>query len=69
MSAAGSTSFNAFHTKSLDACFKNSACQKAEIMWALKRVYNGLNDSSAKMLLISSKLCFQIVVRLQRKYR
>ena len=48
MSAASSTSSNASHTKSLDACFQDSACQKAEIMWALKHVYNGVSDNSAK---------------------
>ena len=44
VSAAGSTSSNASHTKSLDACFQDSACQKAEIMQTLKHVYNGLSD-------------------------
>ena len=39
VSAAGSTSSNASHTKSLDACFQDSACQKAETMRAFKRVY------------------------------
>ena len=36
VSAASSTSSNASHTKSLDACIQDSACQKAEIMLALK---------------------------------
>ena len=48
MSAASSTSSNASHTKSLDACFQDSACQKAEIMLALKLLQNGLSDNSAK---------------------
>ena len=48
MSAAVSTSSNTSDSKSLDTCLQDSACQKAEIMWALKHVYNGLSDNSAK---------------------
>ena len=48
VSAANSTLSNASQTKSHDACFQGSACQKAEVMWALKHVYNGLMGNSAK---------------------
>ena len=48
MSAASSTSSNASHTKSLDACFQDSACQRTEIMLALKFLQNGLSDNSGK---------------------
>ena len=34
VSAASSTPSNASHTKSLDACFQDSTCQKTEIMRA-----------------------------------
>ena len=30
------------------ACFQDSACQKTEIMWALKHACNGLSDNIAK---------------------
>ena len=54
MSAAGSISSNAFHTKSFDVCFQDSVCQKAEIMWALKHACNGLSDNSGKKVLLVS---------------
>ena len=48
VSAAGSTSCNASHTKSLDACFEDLSCQNIKIMWAFKHAYNGLSDKSAR---------------------
>ena len=58
MSAAVSTSSNTSDSKSLDTCFQDSACQKAEIMWALKHVYNGLSDNSAKNVVDLFKTMF-----------
>ena len=58
MSPAVSTSSNTSDSKSLDTCFQDSACQKAEIMWALKHVYNGLSDNSAKNVVDLFKTMF-----------
>jgi hypothetical protein len=51
-------SATASNSKKIDTCFQNSACQKAEIMWALKHVYNGLSDNSGKDIVELFKTMF-----------
>ena len=58
VSAASSTPSNASHTKSLDACFQDSTCQKTEIMRAWKHAYNGLSDKFAKNVVAPFKTMF-----------
>ena len=54
----GSTSSNASHTKSLDACFQDSAFQKAKITWELKHLYNELSANSSKDVVDPFKTMF-----------
>ena len=56
---AGLTSSNAPLVESLVACFQDSACQKAEIFWALKHVYNGLSYYSLKHVVDLFKTVFK----------
>ena len=43
---------------SFDACFQDSACQKAEIMWELKHLYSELRDNLSKNVVDIFKTMF-----------
>ena len=48
MSTAGSTPATSVSSEILNTCVQDSARQKAEILWAIKHVYNGFSENSTQ---------------------
>ena len=66
MSTAGSTPATSVFSEILDTCVQDSARQKAEILWAIKHVYNGFSENSTQDVGIFLELCFH-TARLQKE--